>query len=659
NPQCRNHTALYVEELKQLRLWATEMFDSTSKFPTGVLFGSSFDFGNFDECVGVRVPVEGEVQGRYCLAKFHVVPPEMGVGGKERGYRGEVANASAWEKILAFSKDRSRNSRNDFHFSYCVPSSCSHADLESSLQEIAQQFNHLSDFKVTVTVNPRSCQQEKSLTLTTSDIAFISIVAFFVLVTLLATSYDSLLKLDDLQKYKLEGNKHKVLISFSVWNNLKKLISEGEDDDGLQCIHGLKVFSMFLIIMGHRIMFGVGSPLLNPNFVENMYGKIEATVLLNGPIIVDTFFNISGFLACYLMLNQFEKHHKKVKFFYLYIHRFIRLTPAYAVVLAFYCTVFIQMGSGPLWLERIEVEQERCVASWWTNIFYLNNYINKEQLCMFQSWYLTCDIHFFMMVPIIIWLLRKKPCLGLVILFLIIVVSVCVVFATVYMYEEDAILLVYMKLLKDPVINNTFKNIYIPTHMRASPYFVGMVTGYLKFTMRSRDYKMPKYMVYMGWIMSIFVIEVTVYSAFIFYIPGKPYDPLMSAVYASMHHVTWSICISWMILAISEGNGAWVEPFLAWKPLVLLSRITYTAFLCHGGIQLYSVAILRHGNYASIFTLLSYTVSDIGLAYGLGLVLSMFFEAPILRLEKILLKRDVAAEKEQKPSPKIRIINQS
>lgn len=76
------------------------MFDSTSKFPTGVLFGSSFDFGNFDECVGVRVPVEGEVQGRYCLAKFHVVPPEMGVGGKERGYRGEVANASAWEKIL-------------------------------------------------------------------------------------------------------------------------------------------------------------------------------------------------------------------------------------------------------------------------------------------------------------------------------------------------------------------------------------------------------------------------------------------------------------------------------------------------------------------------------------------------------------------------------
>jgi hypothetical protein len=91
--------------------------------------------------------------------------------------------------------------------------------------------------------------------------------------------------------------------------------------------------------------------------------------------------------------------------------------------------------------------------------------------------------------------------------------------------------------------------------MRASPYFVGMVTGYLKYCMKTREYKMPKYMVYMGWVMCFFILEATVYSCFIFYLPEKAYDPLMSAIYASMHHVTWSICISWMIVAISEGNG--------------------------------------------------------------------------------------------------------
>lgn len=48
-------------------------------------------------------------------------------------------------------------------------------------------------------------------------------------------------------------------------------------------------------------------------------------VLLNGPIIVDTFFNISGFLACYLLLSEFYKAEKNVKFVMLYIHRFLRL----------------------------------------------------------------------------------------------------------------------------------------------------------------------------------------------------------------------------------------------------------------------------------------------------------------------------------------------
>ncbi|XP_064215056.1 nose resistant to fluoxetine protein 6 [Tribolium castaneum] len=670
NPQCRNDTIFYVEELKKLRLWATEMFDASSKFPTGLLSGSTYDFGNFDECVEVSGPVtEEKIQGRYCMAKFHIAPPDFKHEEQKyaRFFNGDnyFINASTWEKMIAFSNKRSRNTRNEFFFSYCIPSSCTYDDLESSLKQVTAKLNSFSDFKVTASVNPRNCQLKPELKFSGADIGFTCVVLFFILLACIATSYDWLIKLDDLKKYRLEGKKHKVLMSFSLWSNLKKLSHETENDDGLQCIHGLKVISMFLIIMGHRIMFGIGSPLMNPSFVENMYGRIEATALLNGPVIVDTFFNISGFLVCYLMLTQLEKRKRGINFLFLYLHRFIRLTPAYAMVLAFYCTLFVKMGSGPLWLERVQVEQERCVASWWANLFYLNNYINKEHICMFQSWYMTCDMHLFMISPFIIWLLRKKPFLGLVSLFVLIVASISVVFATVYLSKEDAILMLYMKFLRDPVINNTFKNIYIPTHMRASPYFVGMVTGYIKYVMKSREYKMPKYMVYMGWVMSIFIIEVTVYSAFIFYLPDKPYDPIISAIYSAMHHFTWSICISWIVIAISEGYGAWVQPVLEWKPMILLSRITYAAFLCHGAIQIYSVAILRHANYAGVFHLVFYTAGDITLAYIAGLLLSMLFESPILGLEKIILGRvNPSSDKEETckvskvVTPKIKIINQ-
>lgn len=103
-------------------------------------------------------------------------------------------------------------------------------------------------------------------------------------------------------------------------------------------------------------------------------------VLLNGPIIVDTFFNISGFLACYLLLLQFQIREKRINFLMLYVHRILRLTPAYAVIVAFYCTLLIKLGNGPLWEERIGIEQERCLSSWWTNLLYINNYVNVDKI---------------------------------------------------------------------------------------------------------------------------------------------------------------------------------------------------------------------------------------------------------------------------------------
>lgn len=58
--------------------------------------------------------------------------------------------------------------------------------------------------------------------------------------------------------------------SLSLAHNLKKLAVSHSNSDGLDCINGLKVFSMFLIIMGHRIMFCLGSPMVNSDYVESV-----------------------------------------------------------------------------------------------------------------------------------------------------------------------------------------------------------------------------------------------------------------------------------------------------------------------------------------------------------------------------------------------------
>lgn len=89
---------------------------------------------------------------------------------------------------------------------------------------------------------------------------------------------------------------------------------------------------------------------------------------------------------------------------------------------------------------------------------------------------------------------------------------------------------------------------------------------------------------------------------------------------------------------------AFIEPIFSWRPVITLSRLAYCAFLCHGGLQLYSVATARTPFYGSIFNLIWLSLGDISMSFFLALILSLTFESPILRLEKLLLHRDTPVD---------------
>lgn len=73
------------------------------------------------------------------------------------------------------------------------------------------------------------------------------------------------------------GCKHAVLQAFSASANVLKLLKFSLSEDRLDCIHGMKFVSICLIIMGHRLMFVLGSPIVNTEFVEGVstLGKIN------------------------------------------------------------------------------------------------------------------------------------------------------------------------------------------------------------------------------------------------------------------------------------------------------------------------------------------------------------------------------------------------
>ncbi|KAL3267194.1 hypothetical protein HHI36_011330, partial [Cryptolaemus montrouzieri] len=103
NGKCRNHSLLYKEELSNFTVWATDMFDASTKFPSGIFFGSFYDTGNFDECVKVHLPTEIGFSGQHCMAHFKMSPPSPVPVKKghvlEYDRYENIFNISTWHKI--------------------------------------------------------------------------------------------------------------------------------------------------------------------------------------------------------------------------------------------------------------------------------------------------------------------------------------------------------------------------------------------------------------------------------------------------------------------------------------------------------------------------------------------------------------------------------
>ncbi|KAG8246614.1 hypothetical protein J6590_080609 [Homalodisca vitripennis] len=115
------------------------------------------------------------------------------------------------------------------------------------------------------------------------------------------------------------------------------------------------------------------------------------------------------------------------------------------VVVGFYSYVFPHLGDGPLWTERLTQEVDRCRSNWWTNLLFINNYVNSDNQCMVQSWYLACDMQFFMVGFVLVYVLWRWPRLGQTLLWTTLVASIATPAIIPYHNRYYGTLLHYMR----------------------------------------------------------------------------------------------------------------------------------------------------------------------------------------------------------------------
>ncbi|XP_014212568.1 nose resistant to fluoxetine protein 6-like [Copidosoma floridanum] len=631
DPVCREQCRLIVAGLRNLTTWAFEFYDATGKLPEGVLSGSTYHLGNFDECLEIGKNEDDKtpqsIGGQYCLSRVKIGVPE------DRALHRPIS--PVWRKFTKL-KQRYDDKIEELHWGVCMPDSCTSRDVEGVINALVTNALARTNFDVDVKIEERACyKQEKAVNFTTAEIAYLAVISIVIATVVVGTIYDVFyVKSNNLP----DGLLPQVLVAFSMTSNLKKLCSPAHEDLKFECISGIKFLSMVFVIAGHTLIFVVSGPVLNKKFWNEAIGKVEYSIFLNNPLLVDTFLLMGGFLFARILLQELDKR-KSVNFMILYGYRYFRLTPAYMAMVFLYVTWLPKLDSGPLWW-RMSLEHERCLSSWWANLLYVNNYINTDQLCMFQSWYLSVDTQLFILAPAVIYPLWRWRKVGHFILGFVTIFATVLPIVVTYVQRLDPTLLIYTPEVKDISTNEYFKQSYIKTHMRAGAYCFGLLYGYIVYRIQNSDAKIPKKTVRLGWILAVSAMVLSMCSINVFYGPRKNFTTVEAAFYSSLHRAMWSAGVGWFVLACVTDNSGSLRKVLKWRPFVPLSRLTYSAYLVNGLVELHSVATARVPQHLDTFELFGKVLSHLMITFLGAVLLSTTFESPILGLERILLRRE-------------------
>lgn len=353
----------------------------------------------------------------------------------------------------------------------------------------------------------------------------------------------------------------------------------------LTCLHGLKFISMLWVIYGHTLLFSDYQSYSHPmKTIEGNIANIWTLPSLIPNFSVDTFFVISGLLSAYIIFSLDVKFNG-----ILYtIARYIRLTPQLIIVILLFFLLPL-MGEGPIYKQGTETQASNCMKNWWLNLLYLQSYVNRRELCMIPSWWLSIEMTFHLISLFVIYLLIKNPRIGMVANWAVICVMTLI--GSVYHYA-NGFAIQYL-----PSIPQKYEIEYEQTqhffHMpypHAPSFFLGIALGY---ALAKRTIKrIQTYQLYLGWISCTAIFAICLFGSYNWNL-GAPYTQLEATIYYNACQVLWPLSVSWVILTCSLGQGGIVNSILSADFFIPFGRITYMTYLSHMVVVYYYAASIQ------------------------------------------------------------------
>ncbi|XP_066292100.1 nose resistant to fluoxetine protein 6-like [Branchiostoma lanceolatum] len=639
--QCQKDVAQYEADLFQGEIYALKMLDAGGKPPSGILNGNLIWAGSYSQCVNItRKGFNITFDGKFYLATL--VP---------------VAQAQQSEQLT----QGGQNNVTNLEIGICVPSSCSYHDFIQRLDGSIYWHFLIQQgiFQV------RSAYLQEFPPIQNVTIAAICICSVLLILMAIGTIYDVIIhqprlipnkmqKEGDAQESDVivtlpddmtllvntlpheenpaakEGVTGRLLLCFSLYTNIGKLLSTKQAPGSIKCLHGIRFISLTWVILGHTYLiaeYHLDNPVQATLEVAQTF-TIQA--ISNSTVSVDSFFFLSGLLMSYVLIKQIEKNNergKSVSYGMVYFHRYWRLTPTYMFVMMVWVWVLPYMFSGPFW----PTFEPHCGDNWWTNLLYINNFVNTDffNMCMTWTWYLDNDMQFFVIGVPLVYILYRWQIWGIAANLTLLLASFITTAVISWHYE-----------LKWTPGGNWTKT-YIKPYCRIGPYLVGVIVGWLFIKMKPKQTKSMTLRLLMpvGWLVAAASALAVLYSPYGLYHGTTLQTESENVLYITVHRTVWAMSLGWVVVACYHGYGGVVDTILSWDAWVPLSRLTYCAYLIQVPVM-YTVYLTREVpiHYTTL-TMVSFFLGNVSLSYGLAFLVSVAVEAPLMGLEKIIFSK--------------------
>nr|XP_023019245.1 O-acyltransferase like protein-like [Leptinotarsa decemlineata] len=308
-------------------------------------------------------------------------------------------------------------------------------------------------------------------------------------------------------------------------------------------------------------------------------------------------------------------------------------------MIAFESTWLIHLGQGPNWDMAIAEEHRNCRKNWWTNIIYMNNYIDSNNMCLHQTWYLAADTQLYTLSLFLLMLMWKNQDKIKIILGSFITLGLLVQGAVAFFKNYDIIIRQYAEVLYEMrgIRVAAWFDLYCSGYSNITGYAIGLTFGYMFYKLRNKVYCITKKHVILWWLLSFGICNFIILIAAVMYHPGYESSRLASALYWAFGKNIFALGVAVGIFGFTMKIGWFARWICEWKSVSVFGRLTYSTYIVHSAVIRIRGGLVREPVYVNDYTILMTTLGDIVLSYLAGTMMCLMFEMPISALQKLMV----------------------